>query len=129
MIPVRTQNRLDRGSGPVEFAILIVPLLLLTFIAAQAAFVFNARSTALGAATQGSNAARAYNAGPTAGVDRANAFLTQVQGGGLRNANVTMTTTGTEVTVTVTGTAVSIFPGLNFEVWQQSSGPVERWIP
>ncbi|HCT76693.1 MAG TPA: hypothetical protein DGT23_08925 [Micromonosporaceae bacterium] len=116
----------DRGSGPVEFAVLGLPLLIITFIVVQAAFVFYARSTALAAATQGANAARAYNASAGAGPTKANDFLTRV-GGGLRNPSITMTSTGTEVTMTVTGQAQTIIPGLTFAVSQSASGPIERF--
>ncbi len=117
----------DRGGGPVEFAILALPILVLTFIVAQAAFVFYARSTALAAATQGANAARAYNAAPSAGITKANDFLTVI-GGSLDNPTVSYSSTGTEITITVTGQAQSIIPGLSFTVTQSASGPVERFV-
>jgi len=111
----------------VEFAILALPILVLTFIVAQAAFVFYARSTALAAATQGANAARAYNATPSAGITKANDFLTVI-GGSLRNPTVSYSSTGTEVTITVTGQAQSIIPWLSFNITQSASGPVERFV-
>jgi Flp pilus assembly protein TadG len=129
MILKRKKTKPDRGSGPVEFAILLFPLLLLTFMVAQAAFVFYARSTALAAATQGANAARAYNAGPAAGGDRIDNFLDQVRGGGLRDTSYTVTNSGAEVSVTVSGKAVSIIPFMTFEIAQRARGPVERWVP
>jgi Flp pilus assembly protein TadG len=112
----------------VEFAVLAFPILMLTFIVTQAAFVFYARSTALAAATQGANAARAYNATPNAGVTKANDFL-NVVGGGLRDPSVSVSSTGTEVTITVTGQARTVIPGLSFTVSQSASGPVERFVP
>ena len=122
------RQKADRGGGPVEFAVLAFPILVLTFIVVQAAFVFYARSTALAAATQGANAARAYNAPPNAGVNRANDFLSRV-GGGLRSPSVAFSSTSTGVTVTVTGEAQTIIPGLRFNVTQSASGPVERFVP
>ena len=126
-----TKNRPDRGSGPVELAILAVPLLVMTFMVAQAAFVYYARSTALAAATQGANAARSYEANPSAGINGANNFLAQVSGGGLKDAAVTQTVNaaGTEVTITVTGKAPTIIPFWTYDVSQRATGPVERWIP
>ncbi|WP_020525449.1 TadE family protein [Catelliglobosispora koreensis] len=126
-----SKARPDRGSGPVELAILAIPLLVMTFMVAQAAFVFYARSTALAAATQGANSARSYNASPNAGIDRANNFLVQVRGGGLRNHTVSQTVnaSGTEVTITVTGDAPSIIPFWTYHVRQRATGPVERWVP
>lgn len=122
------RQRADRGGGPVEFAVLALPILVLTFVVAQAALVFYARSTALAAATQGANAARAYNAPTNAGVVKANDFLADV-GNGLQNPVVTFSTTGTEVTITVTGQARTIIPGLSFTVTHSASGPVERFVP
>lgn len=119
--------RKDRGGGPVEFTLLAFPLLFITFIVVQAAFVYNARSEALAAATQGANAARAYNAPVGAGPARAQNFLDRVDGG-LKNTSITMTSTGTTVTVTVRGEAVSILPGLRFTVSHSASGPRERFV-
>ena len=122
----KRSRKADRGSGPVEFAVLAFPLLLLTFIVVQAAFVFYARSTALAAATQGANAARAYNAPIAAGPAKANDFLTRI-GSGLKNPSVTIRATGTTVTVTVTGEAQTIIPFVRFPVAQSASGPIERF--
>ncbi len=122
------KHKADRGGGPVEFAVLALPILVLTFMVAQAALVYYARSTALAAATQGANAARAYNAPANAGVVKANDFLSTV-GAGLNDPVVTYSTTGTDVTITVTGQAPTIIPGLTFTVTHSASGPVERFVP
>ncbi len=112
----------------MEFAVLALPILVLTFMVAQAALVYYARSTALAAATQGANAARAYNAPANAGVVKANDFLSTV-GAGLNDPVVTYSTTGTVDTITVTGQAPTIIPGLTFTVTHSASGPVERFVP
>jgi Flp pilus assembly protein TadG len=122
----RRPKKTDRGSGPVEFAVLAFPLLLLTFMVVQAAFVFYARSTALAAATQGANAARAYNAPLASGSAKANDFLTRI-GPGLKNPSVTLRSTGTQVTVTVSGEAQTILPFVRFPVTQSATGPIERF--
>ncbi len=126
MIRWRRRSRKDRGSGPVEFAVLAFPLLLLTFIVVQAAFVFYARSTALAAATQGANAARAYNAPLSSGTAKANDFLGRI-GPGLKNPSVSLRSNGTQVTVTVTGEAQTIIPFVRFPVTQSATGPIERF--
>lgn len=123
----RLKARGDRGAAVVEFAIVALPLLIITFMLVQAALVFYARSTALAAATQGANAARSYNADTSAGQQRAQNFLTQA-GGGLRDHDITTQYTPTDVTVTVRGRAVSVLPGLTFDVEQSASGPIERFI-
>ncbi len=116
----------DRGASVVEFVILVGPLLIVTLMVVQVALVYYARSTALAAATQGANAARAYNAPAGAGETRANNFLTAT-GGGLRGHEVKVVSDGTRVTVTVTGNAVSILP-FDFSVQQSATGPIERFV-
>lgn len=121
------RRRSDRGDGPVELAVLAIPLLVVTFIVVQAAFVFYARSIALAAATQGANAARAYDTAPAAGPDKSREFLGRI-GWGLRDPRVTMTSSSTDVTVTVSGEAQTIIPGLSFTVTQSAHGPIERFV-
>lgn len=120
----------DRGASVIEFAIIALPLLFITFIVIQAALVFYARSTALAAATQGAQAARAYGADPqVAGKNRAKNFL-NVAGDGLRNTSEpVVAVTATDVTVTVNGDAISVIPWLDFDVSQSASGPIERFVP
>jgi Flp pilus assembly protein TadG len=122
----RRSKKTDRGSGPVEFAVLAFPLLLLTFMVVQAAFVFYARSTALAAATQGANAARAYNAPLASGSAKANDFLTRI-GPGLKNPSVTLRSTGTQVTVTVSGEAQTILPSCAFRSRKALRGRSKRF--
>lgn len=117
-----------KGEGPVEFAILAFPILVLTFMLVQAALVWYAHSVALGAATQGANAARLYGSSPTIGYLRANAFLNRV-GPALTDTNVRPVQSGNSVTVTVTGKARSIIPGMTFNVTQSATGPIERFVP
>jgi hypothetical protein len=109
-------------------AVIALPLLLFTFMVVQAALVFYARSIALGAATQGANAAREYGSARGAGEANARDFLDRV-GVGLEDPRVTVRTTADSVTVTVTGRATSILPLVSFGVEQSARGPVERFIP
>jgi Flp pilus assembly protein TadG len=117
-----------RGEGPVEFAILTFPLLLLTFMLIQASLVWYAHSVALGAATQGANAGRLYGSSAASGRTKAVDFLDRV-GPALANPVVTASVAGNQVTVVVRGKARSVIPGLTFTVTQSASGPVERFIP
>lgn len=121
-------RRALRGEGPVEFAILTFPLLLLTFMIAQAALVWYAHSVALGAATQGANTARLYGSTAAAGDDEARQFLDHI-GPALVDPAIRTTITADRVTVEVTGEAQTIIPGVTFHVRQSASGPIERWIP
>jgi Flp pilus assembly protein TadG len=118
----------DSGAAAVEFAIIALPLLVTTFMAVQAALVFYARSTALAAATQGANAARAYGSTLDVGRLKAEQFI-EVVGAGLHDSKVESTTDGAKVTITVTGHAPSIIPFMTFNVTQSASGPIERFVP
>jgi Flp pilus assembly protein TadG len=120
---------MDSGAHTIEFAIVALPLLLVTFMVTQAALVFHARSTALAAATQGANVARAYGSTLAAGKTKSEDFLEQI-GQGLRETEVEVTQNdaGTDVTVTVRGVAPSIIPFMTFEISQRASGPKERFV-
>ncbi len=115
----------DRGASPVEFAIVASAMIVLTFTVVQVGLYFYARSMALGAATQGANAGRGYNAPDGSAQSTALSFLDQA-GDGLTNQRVTVTRTGQDVRVTVTGTAISVLPGVSFTVSQSAHGSVEQ---
>ncbi|MEU8088632.1 TadE/TadG family type IV pilus assembly protein [Micromonospora sp. NPDC049101] len=115
----------DRGSSPVEFAIIALPMILLTFAVIQTGLIFFAQSIALGAATQGVNAARGYQSSAAAGESRATNFLSSA-GTGLESQQVTVVRTATEVRVTVTGQAITVLPGLSWTISKSAHGPVER---
>jgi Flp pilus assembly protein TadG len=127
----------DRGTGPVEFAILALGMLTLAFMIVQAGLLYHARSVALGAATQGVNVARGYEANPDqrdeqmqAGVTHAEQFLGRL-GEGLKESNVTAEidrTNGEAVVITVTGKAISVLPGLTFNIRQSARGSVEQFV-
>ncbi|SCF29151.1 TadE-like protein [Micromonospora purpureochromogenes] len=115
----------DRGSSPVEFAVIALPMLLLTFAVVQTGLVFFAQSIALAAATQGVNGARGYQSTVAAGETRAEGFLSTA-GVGLDDRQVVVTRTGTEVRATVTGQAVTVLPGFSWTISKSAHGPVER---
>lgn len=123
--PRRPRRSGDRGSTPVEFAIVASSMLILAFAVVQAGLVYYAHSLALGAATQGVNAARGYQSSAGAGASHARQFLSRA-GAGLLNQQVSATRSGTQATVVVTGRAVSVLPGLTFTVTKTAHGPVER---
>ncbi|MFD6757363.1 TadE family protein [Micromonospora gifhornensis] len=127
--PVRVRrqprSRRERGSSPVEFAIVAAPMLLLGFAGFQVGVVYYANSIALAAATQGVNVERGYNAPPGSGADHTNDFL-DAAGAGLSNPQVAVTRTATEVRITVTGTSISLLPGLAFPISRSAHGSIER---
>ncbi|WP_051366526.1 pilus assembly protein [Hamadaea tsunoensis] len=125
--PGRRRWRL-RGDGPVELAILALPTMILSFMVVQTGIVWYADYIALGAATQGVNAARGYQSNTTAGNAKAYSFLLAV-GSMISYKRVTTKRVGNEMVCTVEGQAPSIIPGLTFRITQSAHGPVERFVP
>ncbi|SHN42707.1 TadE family protein [Cryptosporangium aurantiacum] len=123
---LRRRLRGERGSSPVELAILAPAVLLALFASIQVAAVFMARSVALSAAQEASTAERAFTAPPGAGEDRGRSFLARA-GDWLTDGQVTVERDGQQVTTTVTGQAISLIPGFTFTVSQSSRGEVERF--
>ncbi len=120
-----TRIRDDRGGSPVEFAIIASIMIFVTFALVQVPLVFHARSVALGAATQGVNAGRGFNAPTEAGSAAAHSFLDQA-GPGLTDQNVTVIRGAQDVTVVVTGKAIPVLPGLTFTIRQSAHGSIEQ---
>lgn len=117
----------DRGSAAVELAILAPAILLALFASVQVATYFLARSVALAAAQEAVTAQRAYNAQPGVGVERGNAFLARA-GDWLVGGTVVVEAEGDEAfRATVTGQALSIVPGVHFQVRQTARGSRERF--
>jgi hypothetical protein len=121
------RQRSDRGSSPVELAIVSLAVILLLFTAIQIAAVFIARSAALSAAQEAVSAQRAYQAPPGAGVTKANAFLEHTGDWLTTTAVTTAPAEADEVAFTVTGRALSVIPGVAFPVSQTAHGTVERF--
>lgn len=116
----------DRGDGPIELAILALPLVVVTVMVVHAGAYFYARSIAFGAASQGVNSARSYDASKRGtGSAKALDFVAAI-GPGLSNVQARQQTTATTVTVTVTGDMVTLIPGVTFRVTQSATRPIER---
>ena len=119
----------DAGSASVEIAILFPVVLLVVTAIVQYGLWFHARSIALAAAQEGVTAARLYEAGPTAGPERARAFVEAHGSDSLSDVVATATSPGPEqIGVQVTGRALSILPGVpGLTVTQSAEGPIERF--
>jgi Flp pilus assembly protein TadG len=119
----------DAGSASVEIAILFPVVLLVVTAIVQCGLWFHARSIALAAAQEGVTAARLYEAGPTAGPERARAFVEAHGSDSLSDVVATATSPGPEqIGVQVTGRALSILPGVaGLTVTQSAEGPIERF--
>jgi hypothetical protein len=125
---VRLRLREDRGSSPVELAIVAAGMLFITFAVIQVGLVFYARSLALAAASQAATAGRGFTAPPDAADHAAATFLNQA-GDGLTHQHVTVERAGNGVTVTVTGDAISVLPGLRFHISQSAHASDEQVTP
>lgn len=120
-------RRVDRGGAVVELAILWPVIVLMIFGAVQVTTYFTARTVALSAAQVGVATERRYDAVPGSGRDRAEEFLAGA-GDWLADAEVDQPVrTDEEVLVTVHGRALSVVPGVSWEIRQSARGTIERF--
>jgi Flp pilus assembly protein TadG len=131
MMPIRRARRRrgrdDRGGAVVELAILWPVIVLVVFGAVQVTTYFTARTVALSAAQVGVATERQYDAVPGSGRDRAEEFIDNA-GDWLVDAEVAEPVrTDEEVLVTVRGQALSIIPGIRWDVQQSARGTIERF--
>ncbi|MEV6922969.1 TadE family protein [Dactylosporangium sp. NPDC051485] len=123
----RRGRRDDRGSGSIEFVITAAAVLIIVFLAIQAANYFYARSIAMAAAQEAVNAQRAYNAAPGTGQATAESFIAST-GDSLSDVTIAVTSDGRTVQATVDGHCLSIVPGFCAAVGVHATvhGTVER---
>jgi len=107
----------------------VFPVFLLAIMTMlQASFWYLARQTALAAARQGVDAARAQNAPLSAGPSAALAFAQSAGSKYLLGPSATAQgSTGQTIQIQVTGQVVSFIPGLNWQVSQVAQAPVEQF--
>jgi Flp pilus assembly protein TadG len=129
----RLQLRDDRGTSPIELAILLPTIILALFASIQVAMYYIARTAALAAAQEAVSVQRLYGAQPGDG-QKAAANLLSSGGAGdfLQNPIVIgapkVTTDGTGITVTVTGYAPSLI-WIPFKVTATAHGTLEVTSP
>lgn len=122
--------RRDQGASPVEIAILWPVIVLALFASVQVASYFTARSLALTAAQAAVSAERQLDAEPGVGKVRAEQLLAQAGDwladppDGDRVGDPVRT--GTGVSYTVRGQAISIIPGVSWNISQTAHGTIER---
>lgn len=116
----------ERGSVPLETAVLAPAILLIIGLIVQAGFWFHARDVAIAAAEEGARAAAYAGAGASNGRSAASDFASRVGSGALKEVAVSATRGATTATVTVTGHSISLVPGLTFTIVQSASVPTER---
>lgn len=118
----------DRGSGPVDLAVVMVPILVLVFTTVVIGMLYYAHIVALAAAQQGADAARAYQATQDAGHDHAEAFVDRAVGDRFGTPTIEVTEDAATVSITVRlyPVRLPILPDRWFSVAQTASGPRER---
>ncbi len=118
----------ERGSWTLEVSVLAPALLLLVFAVVQVGLWAFARSLALGAAQEGVEAGRRYDAPSAAAQSRAEQFLASTAGDSLRSPAVEAVLSGSEVRVEVSGRSLSVLPGVpGLPVRQAAVAPLERF--
>src|SRR5262250_2937603 len=105
--------RNDRGALTLSYVTILPFVFVLIMVLIQASLWFLARSAALAAARQGTDAARAFQASRAAGPAAALAFARQAGQGYLDDPQATaIGSTATTISITVSGHAPSFVPGL-----------------
>jgi Flp pilus assembly protein TadG len=109
--------------------VVLFPVFLLAIMTiVQASFWYLARQTALAAARQGVDAARAQHAAAGAGASAAMAFAQSAGSGYLLGPAASAAgSSARTIQIRVTGHVVSLLPGVSWAVSQVAQGPVEQF--
>lgn len=117
----------ERGSTPLQAAILAPAVLAITFGIVQGGLYYHERNVATSAAAVGVEAARVYGASGGVGRSAAVSYLSAVSPSLASGASVTASRGSTTATVRVSVPAPSLVPGLRLPAIQaQVSAAVER---
>lgn len=120
--------RRDDGALTLSYVIVLPCVLLFIMVTVQAAFWFLARDAALAAARQGTDAARAHGARPSAGPAAAVAFARQAGDGYLLDPRASSArSTGATIAITVRGHVPSFVPGVVVRISETVQAPVEEF--
>ncbi|MET8213691.1 TadE family protein [Streptomyces sp. NPDC005373] len=123
-----SRARGDRGSSPIQAAIVFPVVIVITFILLQGVMWAYARNIAYTAARSGVAAGRVYEASPADGSAHAQRALDDLAGNMLTGTSVsTAGSTQDTMRVHVSGQALSMLPGFHLTVQATVSGPIEHW--
>ncbi|MFI8515384.1 TadE family protein [Streptomyces sp. NPDC085460] len=119
----------DRGSAPIQVAIIFPVVILIIFGIVQGFAIAWAHNAVATAAREGVSAGRMYGAGPGDGAAKARKAAADLGGNLLTGVHVsTSGTTRDRMSMQVEGQAVSLVPGLrSIRVSSSASGPIEQW--
>ncbi|MFB7512890.1 TadE/TadG family type IV pilus assembly protein [Streptomyces sp. NPDC056144] len=120
----------DRGSAPIQVAIIFPVIILILFGAIQGFTIAWAHNAVATAAREGVSAGRMYGAGPGDGASKARKAAADLGGNLVSGIQVsTAGTSRTRMSIRVRGQAVSLVPGLkSITVSSSASGPIEQWV-
>ncbi|MFI7008851.1 TadE family protein [Streptomyces sp. NPDC050145] len=118
----------DRGSSPIQYAVLFPVVIIITFILIQGVMWAYARNIAYTAARSGVAAGRLYEATPAKGSARARQALDDLAGNMLTNTEVSTAGSSQDtMRVHVSGQALTMLPGFHLTVGATVTGPIEDW--
>ncbi|MGP3777059.1 TadE family protein (plasmid) [Streptomyces sp. SDT5-1] len=118
----------DRGSSPIQAAVLFPVVILITFVLIQGVLWAYARNIAYTAARSGVAAGRIYEASPADGAARARTALKDLAGNMLTDTQVSTAGSGPDtMRVHVSGQALTMLPGFHLTVRATMTGPIEHW--
>jgi Flp pilus assembly protein TadG len=112
----------------VEAAITLPAIILMTMLVVQYTLLWHARNVAESAARDGLEAARSYQAPPSAGQEAARSYLRDVAPNLLVGPEITVTRTPTTVRVQVRAHVLQVIPIGGFTVSESVTGPIERFV-
>lgn len=116
----------ERGSTSIQMVMLLPALFAVLFLGLQAALYYYAATIASSAAQDGARVAAAYGSGGVAdGTSTALSALEQSHGS-LQNYTVTAEAAEGGPQVTVSGDALSVIPGMTFNITRSASLPWEQ---
>jgi Flp pilus assembly protein TadG len=119
-------RRYEDGSSTTELVLLMPVVLFVVMLIVQAGLYFHARQVVEAAAQEALEAAQGETATPELGMQAGDTFLAEA--GGVRDAIVEVTRSGTQVLVSVTAAAPNVLPLAVWHVSASTTGEVERFI-
>ena len=119
-------RRGEDGSSTTELVLLMPVVLFAVMLIVQAGLYFHARQVVEAAAQEALEATQGETATAELGTQAGDAFLAEA--GGVRDAVVEVTRSGTQVSVSVVAVAPNVLPLVAWQVSASAMGEVERFV-
>lgn len=123
------RRRNERGSGGVEFLVVVVVLFFLFASLVQYGIRMHANRLAETAAREGAVTAARFDGTPDAGRATARQYMTTSGAVAITGSTVNASRSTTEARVSVTVQVVSLAPWLAGTITATATAPVERFVP